>query len=152
MKRLLLTLAVLSATALATVTYRSATFLTGGTLDTLTAAAPACSTNAVNWSDGPYASLSWNAYGESTTVYRVGIQWADATQHFDLRIDTIMVCTLAVGYRTRAGHCRVTETFARQVSKWGRAIFIRDTLSTAGTTVKIDSIRFNLDAVWPVDQ
>ena len=119
-----------------------ASFTNTKVLDTLSYAAPACTTEAVAWHDADYLTLAWNAYGDSTTIYDVCLQWADSSLHFDVRRETILTCTLAVGYRTRSTAIRVYEQGGRPVTLFGRGLFLRSTSSNSACSVKIDSVRF----------
>ena len=137
----LLILAVACTLVFAAVTTDHVKFTNGITVHVLSQADPQCVTEKYGWGDAPYVSLSWNAYGDSGSIYRVGIQWADHTSHFDVRTDTIMTCTLWVDY-TKAAASRHTEELSRRVSQYGRAVFIRDTLSGALPTAYIDTVAF----------
>ncbi len=141
MRKLICLMAVIAACSFAAVkTGPTLSFTDGIPWHGMTRTATRCTTDAFTWGDAPYVSLSWNVYGRVGARYGVGIQWADGTGHFDARVDTILVDTIPAGATTRAAAVRHTQEFARMVSTYGRAIFMRDTLGDTLTgTVYADS-------------
>lgn len=139
-------LVVVTAVAFATVKTRpQASFTNGAPRHILYRADPTCQTDPFAWGNAPMGSLSWNAYGDSGVVYRVGIKWADGTMHFDKRVDTIMTCTLAVSDSVRYLARRYTEDLSRPVSEYGLAFFMWDTLNDTSATMYVDSVNFVAD-------
>ena len=144
MKRLtLLALTVLCVVVLATVvTNPPEVFTTGSIKYTMADSMPVCTTQAFSWGSSPQMSLSWNAYGSSGGVYRIGIQWADHSGHFDARVETVMACTLRTADSARTTANRHTQQIARPVSQFGRVIAFVDTAANnAAWFVNIDSVR-----------
>ena len=145
MKRLtgLLALVLLCAIALAEVKTNPAEPFTNGSLYYVMAdSVPACTTYAFSWGKAPLLSLSWNAYGDDGAAYCIGIQWADHSKHFDMRIDTVMTCTLSAADTTRATAVRFTEQIARPTSQYGRVIAMVDVATNdAAWFVNVDSVR-----------
>lgn len=145
MKRLtgLLTLTALCVIVLATVVTNPPEVFTNGSIkETMADSMPACTTQAFSWGSSPQMSLSWNAYGDSGGVYRIGLQWADHSGHFDMRIDTVLTCTLGIADSVRTTANRHTEQIARPVSQFGRVLAFVDTAANdAAWFVNIDSVR-----------
>ena len=145
MKRLtgLLALVLLCAIVVAEVKTNPAEPFTNGSLYYVMAdSVPACTTYAFSWGKAPLLSLSWNAYGDDGAAYCIGIQWADHSKHFDMRIDTVMTCTLSAADTTRATAVRFTERIARPTSQYGRVIAMVDVATNdAAWFVNVDSVR-----------
>ena len=142
MRKLMGLLLTACALALATAWPVSANFTNTKAVDSLSYVASACTTDAVAWYDADYLTLAWNAYGDSTTIYDVCLQWADSSLHFDVRRETLLTCTLAIGYRARSTAIRVYEQGGRPVTLFGRGLFLRSTSSDSACGVRIDSVRF----------
>jgi len=144
----LLILAVACTLVFAAVTTKPQSFTDVSDRRILSRTATQAMTVPFTWVSAPYASLSWNAYGDSGFVYFVGLQWADGSGHFDARIDTVMACTtgtLVTADTVRTTARRYTEELSRVVSEFGRALFLRDTLTDTLLTIYIDSVALVVD-------
>ena len=148
MKRLLMVLTVLCAVVFAAVTTKYQSFTDVSDRRILSSTAIQATTMPFTWGDAPYVSLSWNAYGDSGFMYFVGIQWADGSSHFDARVETVMACTsgtLVTADTLRTTARRYTEELSRDVSEFGRALFLRDTLTGVLLTIYVDSVALVVD-------
>ena len=138
-----LLLAVCAVTFAAATTGPVISFTNGFPYHIISDASPRCSTYAFVVNDAPYSSLSWNAYGDSGYVYGVGIRWADASGHFDVRVETLLIDTLTVSDTLRAAARRHTQQFAVNVCEYCTAVYWKqgDSINTA----YVDSVRLVRD-------
>jgi len=138
-----LLLAVCAVTFAAATTGPAISFMNGMPIHVISDASPRCSTYAFVINDAPYVSLSWNAYGDSGYVYGVGVRWADASGHFDVRVETLLIDTLTVSDSLRTAARRHTQQFAVDVCEYGAAVFWKQ--GDSMTTAYIDSVRLVRD-------